>query len=225
MTPTRAIELRHAVREYKRTPIDPDALHALQDKIANINFETGMHFQLITNEPKAFGGIRGKAFGFKGVRNYIAVVTPKGEKYEEMAGYYGEQIVLLAQQLGLNTCWVYATAKRIKKTVKVDKGEKYQILIAIGYGKTQGEPHISKEFNDLSATPKESAPVWYKEGVRYAHLAPTAMNQQKFQFELVGPETVKASITGTSICTRIDLGIVKLHFEIGAGKDKFHWAD
>ena len=48
MTPTRAIELRHAVREYKRTPIDPDALHALQDKIANINFETGMHFQLIT---------------------------------------------------------------------------------------------------------------------------------------------------------------------------------
>jgi hypothetical protein len=41
---------------------------------------------------------------FIGVKNYIALVGPKSSVQEERLGYYGEQIVLKAQKLGLNTC-------------------------------------------------------------------------------------------------------------------------
>ena len=60
-----------------------------------------------------------------------------------------------------------------------------------------------------------------------ALLAPTAVNQQKFKFILLDGNKVKAettfSLTGKSYLY-YDLGIVKCHFEIGAGKENFEWA-
>ena len=70
--------------------------------------------------------------------------------------------------------------------------------------------------------------LWFKNGVEAALLAPTAVNQQKFSFEYIGMENgrhvVKAK-RGFSIIgyTKIDLGIAKYHFEIGAGKVNFEW--
>ncbi len=53
-------------------------------------------------------------------------------------------------------------------------------------------------------------------------LAPTAMNKQKFRFSLDGNKVKIDTVSG--VCTKIDLGIVKYHFEIGAGKENFEWA-
>ena len=49
-------------------------------------------------------------------------------------------------------------------------------------------------------------------------LAPTAMNQQKFLFELNG-DKVSAKVSGFGFYTKIDLGIVKYHFEAATGKN------
>lgn len=71
------------------------------------------------------------------------------------------------------------TYRRIKTAYKLDAGEKLCIVIAIGYGKTQGVPHKSKtplEVADMSG----DVPEWFKKGVEAALLAPTAVNQQKF---------------------------------------------
>ena len=57
----------------------------------------------------------------------------------------------------------------------------------------------------------------------FALYAPTAMNQQKFKFELVDENEVSLKVAGLGICTDIDLGIVKYHFELGAGVDNFNW--
>ena len=59
-------------------------------------------------------------------------------------------------------------------------------------------------------------------------LAPTAVNQQKFSFDYVsmkdGHHQVRAK-KGFSMIgyTKIDLGIAKYHFEVGAGKENFEW--
>ena len=50
-----------------------------------------------------------------------------------------------------------------------------------------------------------------------ARLAPTAMNQQKFRFELRADGTVRAAC-GSGFYTKLDLGIVKYHFEAASGK-------
>ncbi len=64
----------------------------------------------------------------------------------EKAGYYGEQLVLLAQSLGLNTCWIALTFKKIKDAYKLNKNEKMQLFIGVGYGKNQGFPHKAKTY-------------------------------------------------------------------------------
>ena len=139
-----AMKERHSVRQYEDRPLDQNAVAALQEEISACNREGGLHIQLVTNEPKAFDGFMAHYGKFSGVRNYIAMIGKKGPDLEEKCGYYGERLVLKAQQLGLNTCWVAMTYSKIKTAFTVADGEKLCIVISLGYGKTNGVPHKSK---------------------------------------------------------------------------------
>lgn len=220
MNLTEAMNARHSVRQYKKQPLTAEHIAALQTEIDACNAESGLHIQLVTNEPKAFDGFMAHYGHFSGVTNYIALVGKKGAGLEEACGYYGERLVLKAQQTGLNTCWVAMTYSRIKTAFSVVPGEKLCIVIALGYGETQGTAHHSKAFEQAAKT-DGPAPDWFKKGVEAALLAPTAMNQQKFTFTCSG-KTVSAQ-AGLGFYTKIDLGIAKYHFELGAGKDAFAW--
>lgn len=221
MTIQEAILARHSVRQYLDRPLEPDVVAALTEEIRRCNQESGLHIQLITNEPKAFRSTLARYGSFRGVKNYLALIGKKSPELEESCGYYGERLVLLAQQLGLNTCWVALTYRKIKTAFTLAPGEKLCLVIALGYGSTQGEARKSKPAGAVMEgdTP---APDWFLEGVNAALLAPTAVNQQKFSFRLDGRQvTAKA---GSGFYTKIDLGIVKYHFEVGAGKESFQWA-
>ncbi|MDE7168481.1 MAG: nitroreductase [Clostridia bacterium] len=215
-----AILSRHSVRSYVDKPIEGETLEKLNAMIEECNREGDLHIQLVTNEPKAFDCFLAHYGKFKGASNYIALVGKDCEDFYEKLGYYGEKLVLYAQTLGLNTCWVYLTYKKVKNAYVLNKGEKLGLIIAIGYGETQGKSHKSKTLADVSAA--VNPPEWYVKGIEAALLAPTAMNKQKFFFSLEGNK-VKVD-TASGVCTKIDLGIVKYHFEIGAGKENFEWA-
>lgn len=217
-----AIKDRHSVRRYLAEPIPEAAVVALQDEISRCNAVSGLSMQLILDKPEAFTGFLAHYGMLSGVRNYISLVGPKGSKVEELCGYYGERIVLLAQSLGLNTCWVAGTYSRHKCCAKVEKGQKLVCVIAIGKGETPGVQHKSKPFERVCSAEGEM-PQWFRAGVECALLAPTAINQQAFKFELIGSNAVLAK-AGMGPCANIDLGIVKLHFELGAGKENFAWA-
>ena len=89
----------------------------------------------------------------------------------------GEQLVLLAQTLGLNTCWAGLSYRKVAGTYELADGEKIGCYIALGYGLSQGKGH------KVAAKPL---------------------------FSMVG-------------YSKMDLGIVKYHFEVGAGKENFEW--
>ena len=215
-----AIKSRHSVRQYTNKTIDEDIIKALQAEIDTGNKEGSLHIQLVTDEPKAFDSFMAHYGKFSGVTNYIALIGKKCEGLEEKCGYYGERLVLKAQQLGLNTCWVAMSYKKIPGAFKVDKGEKLTVVISLGYGNTQGTPHKSKTIQQVSNITAND-PQWLQAGAAAALLAPTAMNQQKFKIIYTeGKITIKA---GKGPYTKIDLGIVKYHFELGAGKENFIW--
>lgn len=211
---------RHSVRSYVNRPIEP-ALRAELKSAANAcNIESGLHIQLVFDEPYAFDSFMAHYGKFHGVKNYIALIGPKGK--EEAIGYYGEKIALTAQALGLNTCWVALTYKKIKSAYTLEKGEKLYCVLALGYGETQGVSHKSKDPNLVfTYEGGESAPEWLLNGTRAALLAPTAMNQQKFHFFYDGVRLTATA--GRGFYTKIDLGIAKFHFELGAEKDKSCW--
>ncbi|MDO5324950.1 MAG: nitroreductase family protein [Clostridia bacterium] len=211
---------RHSVRRYVDRPLPADVVDVLEAEIAACNREGEMHIQLVKDEPEAFSGFMARYGRFSGVRNYLALVGKKGPDLEEKCGYYGERLVLLAQSLGLNSCWVAMSYDRSKAACKVDAGEKLCIVIALGYGATQGVPHKSKSVEQVMAA-KGEVPAWFRAGVEAALLAPTAVNQQKFKFAL--EDGAVAAKAGTGFYSRIDLGIVKYHFELGAGRENFRW--
>lgn len=215
-----AIHARHSVRQYKDKALDAETVSALQTEIDSCNRESGLHIQLVTNEPKAFDSFMAHYGKFSGVTNYIAMIGKKGGDLEEKCGYYGERLVLYAQQSGLNTCWVAMTYSKIKTAFSVDPGEKLCIVISLGYGQTQGTAHRSKSFAQVAKTDGQT-PDWFKKGVEAALLAPTAMNQQKFLFTLNGNKV--SAKAGIGFYTKIDLGIAKYHFEVGADKPDLEW--
>lgn len=135
----------------------------------------------MTNEPKAFDSFMTHYGKFSGVQNYIVLVGKKDERLDELCGYYGERLVIKDQQLGLNTCWVAMTYKKIPSAFIIDKGEKLTVVISLGYGKIQGVSHKIKTIEQVSNVSSDT-PEWFKNGVELALLAPTAMNQQKFKF-------------------------------------------
>lgn len=211
---------RHSVRQYLDKPIEEEIVTQLLDEINVCNQESGLHIQLIVHDHEAFQGMMPHYGKFKGVQNYIVMVGPKTKDLDEKVGYYGERIVLKAQALGLNSCWVALTFNKRKTQYSVNKGEKLSCVIALGYGETQGIPHKSKAKNELCVVP-EKTPAWFDRGMEAVMLAPTALNQQKFIFSI---QNEKACVKKTGgFYSQIDLGIVKYHFEMVAGKEHVDW--
>ena len=227
MTLQEAIEARHSVRAYKDQPLADDVVKVLSERVSDINRDGRLHIQLILNEKKAFQGTIAKYGRFRNVSSYLVMAGKKADDLDELVGYYGEQLVLLAQTLGLNTCWVGLSYSKIPGTYVLEADEKICCYIALGYGETQGVGHKIKTVEQVSNA-TDSTPSWFRKGVQAALLAPTAVNQQKFSFEYLGVENnthkVRAN-KGFSMMgyTRIDLGIAKCHFEIGAGQENFVW--
>lgn len=200
---------RHSVRQYTEQAIEAEKRTVLNALAEEINKKENLHVQIVYDEPRCFDSFMAHYGKFKGVRNYIALVGKKNPSLEEKSGFYGESLVLKAQKLGLNTCWVAMTHGKSKAVI--EKGEKLVCLIALGYGVSQGVEHKNKPIEKVCNCSADS-PAWFLEGVNAALLAPTAMNQQKFYFELLPDGTVKAS-RGKGFYVNLDLGIVKYHFE------------
>ena len=223
MTLQEAIKARHSVRKYSDKPIETAKVASLRAEIERVNEESGLNIQLVLDEPKAFSTGMWKYGQFSGVKNYFVMAGPKGQEAGEKIGYYGEKLVLLAQTFGLNTCWVGLTYKKIPGTYTLRDGDIVHCVISLGYGTIPGVQHPLKpveQFFESEGRP----PKWFLDGMEAAILAPTAINQQKFKFILHDGNKVETkksfSMAGY---TNIDLGIVKYHFEVGAGKDSFEW--
>lgn len=200
---------RHSVRQYKDQPIEESKKTELSAYIGKVSKESHMSIQVFYDEPKCFRSFMAHYGKFTNVKNYIAIVGDKNE--QEKAGYYGEKIVLKCQKMGLSTCWVAMTHGRSQAEIK--KGQKLLIILSLGYGETQGVAHKSKPVDELGHA--DTHTQWFQTGMEAVSLAPTAMNQQKFLFELKNGIVTAKSLGG--FYSKIDLGIAKYHFEAAAG--------
>lgn len=202
---------RHSVRQYKDQPIESSKREEINAFVKEINTESELSVQIFYDESKCFDSFMAHYGKFENVKNYIAIVGNKNE--QEKAGYYGEKLVLKCQELGLNTCWVAMTHGKSKAEIK--SGQKLLIIISLGYGKTQGVAHKSKSIAELGKA--DQSTEWFDEGMEAVSLAPTAMNQQKFFFELKNGKITAKNLGG--FYSKIDLGIAKYHFEIVTGRE------
>ena len=217
MDEMQAARERHSVRRYTTESLSEEHVKALNEAIAQINREAGLNACLVINEPKGFGNLILKTTGFRNCANYIAMIGPNDESLSEKCGYYGERLILLAQSLGLRTCWALLCSK---KHVKVADGERFCIGIGIGYGADDGVPHKDKPVSEIADL--TDAPEWFRKGIECVMLAPSGLNRQPISFSQNDGKVSVSYKKGNM--TDVDCGIAKYHFELGAGKDNFEWA-
>lgn len=214
------IRARHSVREYDGRAPEGEALEALRASVEACATESGLNIQLLLDNPETFQVVA--KFGLiHGAIANIAFVA-HGHDEDEHIGYWGQKIVLAAQDAGLNTCWVGMCSKRKNKAVCA-QGEKVRLVIAVGYGKTQGVERTTKTVAQLATVECAEEPVWFATAMEAAQLAPTAINNQNFRVTLrEDGKTVliEAPKGGWNI---IDLGIVKRNFEEAANELGADW--
>lgn len=211
MTEIEAIKVRHSVRNYLNKEIEQEKIDQLNELIDKCNEEGNLHLQLCVDAGNTYNKLLNKAMGLGSAPSVIACIGPDDDTVEERIGYYGQKIVLFAQQLGLNTCWA-GTFNKKGIPAEVKSGEKVVISIAIGYGATQGRERKSKNIEQITSGDN---PHWFNVGAQMALLAPTAINQQKFEIKLEADETVTFKDKGGPY-SKVDIGIVKYNFEVGA---------
>ena len=216
MDTIQAIKERHSVRAFTDQTIEGEVKETLEQLVSEINKESGLHIQIRYDDAEGFDSKLAHYGNFRNVKNYIVLAGNKKDDIDEKCGYYGEKLVLEAQKLGLNTCWAAMTfnKKMVKQILGAD--EKLCMVIALGYGETQGVERKSKRIEDVVIS-KGTMPDWFKAGAEAALLAPTATNQQKFKMGVKDGEPV-ILVSGIGFCTKVDLGIVKYHFEVASGR-------
>lgn len=220
MTEMEAVRNRHSVRNYLDKRIEKEQIECLEKKIKELNEEGNIHLQFVEDSSSTFSKLFNKAVGLGSAPSVIACVGPDDETLDERIGYYGQKLVIYAQQLGLNTCWV-GTFNRKKIPVEVFANERLVIAIAIGYGQTQGKQRKSKTADEVVIDLKD-VPEWFHAGVEAALLAPTAINQQKFEIIYNEKEEVEFKDLG-GVLSKVDIGIIRCNFEIGVNDYKSHY--
>jgi len=220
------IDRRVSRRAYLDTVIDGDTRRVLQAQVDEINHQSGLAIRLVDDGARAFNGLR-KSYGlFSGVRSFFALTGKTEDPHlDEKVGYYGERLILLATAHDLGTCWVGGTFDRRSLDFDLGKGERLVCVITVGVTPEQrtwrenlirGTMHRkTKSIEELSSWDTRP-PEWFMEGMRAVQKAPSAMNRQPARFHFCN-NRVTAQVPDSAGFNLVDLGIAKLHFEVGAG--------
>lgn len=207
-----AMKKRHVVRRYRDEELDSETVSALKKRVEEDNEKYQVHVKLETEDSSALN-LMGK-LASKNAVNYFIMSGKESADLNERLGYVGADLMLYAQTLGLNTWWIGGTFSKKNVERKVPN-QKVIGIIVVGYGETAGERHKQKDVEEVSSYEGET-PDWFVAGVNAALLAPTAFGKQNFLISGKGQKVaLKCDTCGE------DLGLVKYHFELGAGKENF----
>lgn len=218
MSMREAMHERHTVRRYTDKAIPAETMEKLRGRIDDNNKKYDLAIRLMVDDTNAFNAAV-KLVLAKGVRNYFILAGRDVPDLDERLGYSSADLMLYAQTLGLNTWWVGGTFNRKKVSVMVPD-VKVIGVVAVGYGAVQGISHKTKTSEEVSSY-KGEMPDWFRSGVDAALLAPTALAKQAF---FIRGEGRTVSITcENGIFSGADRGLVKYHFELGAGRENFEW--
>lgn len=233
-----AMMKRYSCRAFQKELLAPEIRAQLSGKIEELNRESGLHFQLFCSDDISKPAALLSDSMFSGdCYAFAALVGPEQIEASEPLGYYGEALVIFAEQLGLGTCWVASTYDPDSISVEIPAGEKLWIIIPLG--KAAEQPPRQKEIRAKirsrdraldsfveSDVPFLAVPSWIQKGADAILAGPSAVNQQPVNLVWKdGVLTMKLIREGHHL-HYCDMGIAKKQFEISAAASYFpgKWA-
>ena len=243
-----SISKRHSRRQYTSNMPAADLLQIIRSLCREFHPFPGARVELATESPDSiFKGALGSYGKVKDAPAYLVVIgNTRQPQYQAQSGYTGEGIILEATALGLSTCWVggFFNPAATAKQVTLNPGEHILAVSPLGYSasdKSFEEKLMSGFARSHKRSPLASLvdglsesdwPVWLKEALEAARLAPSAMNRQPWRFT-VAPNSVTVTgagwISDLGVSKRLDCGIAMLHLELAAlrqgVKGKWEWQE
>ncbi|MCF0108943.1 MAG: nitroreductase [Erysipelotrichaceae bacterium] len=213
-----AMKERHTVRKFKDIPLTDEHLKLISEKVDELNNIYNLNMELKLNDPKIIPFIFRLGFS-RNAANYITLAGPKGENAPEKLGYCSSILMLYLTTLGIDTWWIGGTfhKRKLEKDDQVLPG-----ILVVGYGESHGKAHRSKPLNRIILTDQE-APEWFINGAKATLLAPTALNKQDYL--VMGKDGKVVILNRNGDFTEVNRGILRHHFELGAGTDNFTWME
>lgn len=231
MTNMEAIDARFSCRAYVDEPLNATTLCKLRGRVDELCQESGLRFVLVgPSDGGAELKLSDRMFT-GGVSTYLALIGPNNDDVRERFGYFGEKFVLFATMLGLGTCWVAGTFDRASVVAPIDAGEVVHDVIPVGHMPAKqpfaqrairaGLRRRDKKPETLYQGPTTlaDAPSWVKAGIQSVIKGPSAVNQQPVVF-VQDERGLRATLPNVKReVAYTDLGIAKLHFELGAAAE------
>ena len=228
-----AIDRRISNRRFTGVSPDENQIEKLKELVSVYNEESGLSMQLIIGDTAPFDGKQASGM-FQGSAGYLAFVGKTNDPDRmEKEGYYGEKFVLEAVSMGLGTCWVASSFDKEKSKATLEADQTLDLAVVFGMAEKKlsiKEKMIrtvlgrnARTIEDIAPDMK-NAPEWFKKGAECAMKAPSTKNTRPFVFTHEGGKTT-AHTVGNHERVMVDLGIAKLHFEVGARSGKWDLGD
>jgi hypothetical protein len=226
MTVMQAVETRISRRSFTNNPIPPALVAQLDENIAVVNKLGGLSIRFVQDGSGAFSRISHTYGLLTGVKSVISLAGPAEDPFlHEKLGYFGELLVLSATRMGLATCWVGGSFDKEYPLCQLHPSEKQVCVVAVGFAPeelTAREKIVRKALHRANKPMEalyeadEPPPEWFMAGIYAVSKAPTARNLHPTRF-IWKENSVFVQNEVRFSYQKIDLGIVKAHFSLGAG--------
>lgn len=236
---------RRSVRSYLPESLSRTIRTTLESEATYINsHEAGLNFRLVFDDENPFKGFRNSYGMFRNTRNYLtAIIDPTFPDAYERAGYYGQQFVMKALELGIGSCFIGGTFSRDRIAVRMEIYERLPFIIAFGYpgGEDSLITQLLKKFirkknrelrkyfigTDTQYAWSQAAYPWLMTGLEGLSYSPSASNRQPIRIGLRESDG-RSMLYATSVKGKspIDLGIAKFNFRAPLPVEtEWEWGD
>ncbi|MGB8954338.1 MAG: nitroreductase family protein [Tumebacillaceae bacterium] len=244
-----AVEHRHSLRSYTGEKLPADQKAKLSAFLEN-GWEpyAGIHTRAVLLEGvkttgKIFKGVIGSYGSVQNAPAMVAFIAPIDEPYfYEAVGYMGEQVVLYATYLGLDTCWIggFFRPEVAHKLAGCAENERVVAVAPVGFGKRDGMSSIyeglfkfgtnrgkRKTIAEISHVEEGEPPRWFQRGLEAVQVAPSSYNKQPWMimYHREGRISMNSILEykekhplfpGAPNSSRLCCGIAMLHFKVTA---------
>jgi nitroreductase len=134
------IEQRYSCRTYLELPLEEEQRQRLEGYLSTIRvgpLGTPARFELVAATEEDHRALRGLGtYGIiRGATGYLIGAVSEGAKDMEDFGYTMEQIILLATDVGLGTCWLGGTLTKSSFAARIGlgNGESMPSVVSVGH--------------------------------------------------------------------------------------------
>jgi nitroreductase len=144
------ISNRKSIREFKDTPIKQEQLVELEkfsDSCKKLVPDIEVEIKLLDNSRDKVSEKLQNIAGYKGnmieAPNYIFILSEVVDNHIENAGYIGENIVLKAKEIEIDSCWItFEDSEKILDKLEISSNKSISAIIALGYEATSYKKKI-----------------------------------------------------------------------------------